>query len=182
MARWRQTKDGSEWDGNVPANYRTSDNPPRALGRWINRQRSAYGKDKIKTEYVEKLNKIGLKWSVHERRPNSGPDAITSAMTSGTSINDDATSLAPSDASSDENQDGDDVVDDFEKNADDKKENEPKSSGSVTAADCEGKEKDAKPESLLPESAPSNGNVAEADANINQGTKDEEKCKSEPGE
>jgi hypothetical protein len=55
--------------GNVPANYRTTDNPPRALGRWINRQRSAFVKDKLKTEYVEKLNTIGLKWSVHERRP-----------------------------------------------------------------------------------------------------------------
>ena len=69
-----KTKDGAEWDGNVPANYRTEDNPPRALGRWINRQRSAYGKDKLKSEYIEKLNKIGLKWSVHERRPVATPD------------------------------------------------------------------------------------------------------------
>ena len=68
--------------GNVPANYRTNDNPPRALGRWINRQRSAYVKDKLKSEYVEKLNKIGLKWSVHERRPMSGADAVTSSTTS----------------------------------------------------------------------------------------------------
>lgn len=64
-----RTKDGEEWDGNVPANYKTTDNPPRALGRWINRQRSAFGKDKLKPEYVAKLNEIGLKWSVHERRP-----------------------------------------------------------------------------------------------------------------
>ena len=62
-------KGGNEWDGNVPANYRTEDNPPRALGRWINRQRSAYGKSKLKPEYVVKLNEIGLKWSIHERRP-----------------------------------------------------------------------------------------------------------------
>jgi hypothetical protein len=62
-------KGGAEWDGNVPANYRTEDMPPRALGRWINRQRSAYGKNKLKTEYVAKLNEIGLKWSIHERRP-----------------------------------------------------------------------------------------------------------------
>eukprot|EP00536_Pseudo-nitzschia_multiseries_P007419 jgi/Psemu1/195655/e_gw1.175.46.1 len=59
-------KGGNEWDGNVPANYRTEDNPPRALGRWINRQRSAYGKSKLKPEYVAKLNEIGLKWSIHE--------------------------------------------------------------------------------------------------------------------
>lgn len=61
-------KEVSDWDGNVPANYRTNDNPPRALGRWINRQRSAYVKNKLKDEYVEKLNAIGLKWSVHERK------------------------------------------------------------------------------------------------------------------
>ena len=55
------------WDGNVPANYRTSDNPPRALGRWVNRQRSAYAKKKLKNEFVDKLNVLGLKWSVHHR-------------------------------------------------------------------------------------------------------------------
>lgn len=62
----RKSKEGS-WDGNVPANFRTTDNPPRALGRWINRQRSAYTKRKLKKEYVDKLNSIGLKWSVHEK-------------------------------------------------------------------------------------------------------------------
>ena len=58
---------GEKWDGNVPANYRTSDNPPRALGRWVNRQRSAFAKKKLKNEFVEKLNVLGLKWSVHHR-------------------------------------------------------------------------------------------------------------------
>lgn len=76
-------KGGNEWDGNVPANYRTEDVPPRALGRWINRQRSAYGKNKLKPEYVAKLNGIGLKWSIHERRPTyhqyARPDATTSS-------------------------------------------------------------------------------------------------------
>ena len=76
-------KGGNEWDGNVPANYRTEDVPPRALGRWINRQRSAYGKGKLKPEYVAKLNEIGLKWSIHERRPTyhqyARPDAATSS-------------------------------------------------------------------------------------------------------
>lgn len=90
-----KTKDGEEWDGNVPANHKTEDNPPRALGRWINRQRSAFGKDKLKSEYVAKLNEIGLKWSVHERRPAyhltptrpdnvmsniDTPDAVTSTV------------------------------------------------------------------------------------------------------
>ncbi|GKY96103.1 hypothetical protein MPSEU_000570500 [Mayamaea pseudoterrestris] len=61
------TKDGNPWDGNVSTHYRTTDDPPRALGRWINRQRSAYAKKKLKQEYVDKLNELGLKWSVHER-------------------------------------------------------------------------------------------------------------------
>jgi hypothetical protein len=55
------------WDGNVPANYRTNDDPPRALGRWINRQRSNYVKKKIKKDHINKLNKLGLKWAVHDR-------------------------------------------------------------------------------------------------------------------
>jgi hypothetical protein len=65
-----KTRNGSKWDGNVPANYRTNHDPPRALGRWINRQRSAFGKQKLKSEYESKLNELGLKWSVHERRPS----------------------------------------------------------------------------------------------------------------
>jgi hypothetical protein len=69
------------WDGNVPANHKTNDNPPKALGRWINRQRSAYGKGKLKKEFVDKLNAIGLRWSIHERRTivsSSSPDATFS--------------------------------------------------------------------------------------------------------
>jgi hypothetical protein len=64
----RKAADGN-WDGNVPANFKTSDHPPKALGRWINRQRTAHQKHKLKGEFVDKLNSIGLKWSVHERRP-----------------------------------------------------------------------------------------------------------------
>eukprot|EP00934_Nitzschia_sp_Nitz4_P008155 Nitzschia sp. Nitz4//scaffold41_size133979//117900//120962//NITZ4_003371-RA/size133979-processed-gene-0.93-mRNA-1//-1//CDS//3329551542//8145//frame0 len=74
-----KTKDGASWDGNVPANYRTTDDPPRALGRWINRQRSAYGKNRLKEEYIQKLNEIGLKWCVHERRPTT-PNTPRSAV------------------------------------------------------------------------------------------------------
>ena len=66
------------WDGNVPATkHRTNDNPPRALRWWINRQWSAYGKGKLKKEFVDKLNAIGLQWSVHECRAivlGSSPD------------------------------------------------------------------------------------------------------------
>lgn len=38
-------------------------------------------KDKLKNEYVEMLNKIGLKWSVHERRPISA-DPVPSSTPS----------------------------------------------------------------------------------------------------
>lgn len=62
----------TKWDGNVPANHKTTDSPPKSLGRWVNRQRSAYSKNKLKSEFVDKLNRIGLKWAVHERRPLSG--------------------------------------------------------------------------------------------------------------
>lgn len=55
-----------QWDGNVPANYKTEDS--KSLGRWVNRQRSAFAKRKLKDEWVKKLNLIGLKWSVHERK------------------------------------------------------------------------------------------------------------------
>jgi hypothetical protein len=60
-------KGGAIWDGNVATHYRTNDNPPRSLGRWVNRQRSAFAKKKMKKEYADKLSEIGLKWSVHER-------------------------------------------------------------------------------------------------------------------
>ena len=72
--------------GNVPANYKTNDNPPRALGRWINRQRSAYVKDKLTAEYVEKLNLIGLKWSVHERRPPTADQTPSSKVQSNCTV------------------------------------------------------------------------------------------------
>jgi hypothetical protein len=94
-----RTKDGSEWDGNVPANYRTADNPPRALGRWINRQRSAYQKDKLKPDAKEKLTKLGLKWAVHERRSMEeilGPDYVPSVSTGATGAVPDAVSSSSS--------------------------------------------------------------------------------------
>lgn len=65
-AEERKAIDG-EWDGNVPANYKTGDVPPKALGRWINRQRTLHQKHKLKAEFADKLNTLGLKWSVHSR-------------------------------------------------------------------------------------------------------------------
>jgi hypothetical protein len=67
-------KSGAQWDGNVTAHYRTNDNPPRSLGRWVNRQRSAYAKKKLKKEYAEKLTKLGLKWSVQQRLDGDDDD------------------------------------------------------------------------------------------------------------
>jgi hypothetical protein len=51
-----------EWDGNVPTTYRTKDG--KALGRWINNQRSAKHKGVLKKERELKLMGTGLKWSV----------------------------------------------------------------------------------------------------------------------
>ena len=67
----RQENPESGWDGNVPANFKTDDTPPKSLGRWVNRQRSAYAKNKLKEEFVTRLEEAGLKWSVHERRDYS---------------------------------------------------------------------------------------------------------------
>ena len=62
-----QKANSGEWDGNVPATYRTNDDPPRSLGRWINRMRSSFVKNRLKDEYKDKLSALGLKWSVHFR-------------------------------------------------------------------------------------------------------------------
>jgi hypothetical protein len=88
-----KTRNGAKWDGNVPANYKTNDDPPRALGRWINRQRSAYGKKKLKREYESKLHKLGLKWSVHERKMNCEYLAKTTPDGVGSSVADEATQI-----------------------------------------------------------------------------------------
>lgn len=50
------------WDGNVPTTYKTKDG--KALGRWVNNQRSAKSKGVLKEEREERLVKAGLKWSV----------------------------------------------------------------------------------------------------------------------
>jgi len=70
----------NSWDGNVPANHKTNDNPPRALGRWINRQRSNYMKGKLKKEFVDKLNMVGLRWCVHDRKPPPPASASPPAL------------------------------------------------------------------------------------------------------
>jgi hypothetical protein len=73
-----KTKNGAAWDGNVPANYRTNDRPPKALGRWINRQRCAYAKNKLKQECIDKLTSLGLKWTVHSKKEDPMDDGSDS--------------------------------------------------------------------------------------------------------
>jgi hypothetical protein len=51
-----------EWSGNVPTMYKTSDG--KALGRWINNQRSAKSKGSLKPDREDRLIGTGLKWSV----------------------------------------------------------------------------------------------------------------------
>jgi hypothetical protein len=60
------------------------------LGRWVNRQRSAFQKNKLKKEYVDKLTTVGLRWVIHERKGlpvavsptiNGIPDAVKSGTT-----------------------------------------------------------------------------------------------------
>lgn len=63
----KQKQSPHGWDGNVPANFKTRSNPPLSLGRWVNRQRSAYAKGRLKDEYVKKLEAVGLKWVIHVR-------------------------------------------------------------------------------------------------------------------
>jgi hypothetical protein len=64
-------KDGQQWDGNVPTNYKIKtstkgddNDEDKNLGRWINRQRSLYQAGKLKDERRIQLESIGLKWAV----------------------------------------------------------------------------------------------------------------------
>lgn len=50
------------WDGNVPTTHKTKDG--KALGRWVNNQRSAKSKGALKDEREKRLVDAGLKWSV----------------------------------------------------------------------------------------------------------------------
>jgi hypothetical protein len=50
------------WDGNVPTTFKSKDG--KALGRWVNNQRSAKSKGVLKDDREDRLVKAGLKWSV----------------------------------------------------------------------------------------------------------------------
>jgi hypothetical protein len=74
-AEEKQKQNPHGWDGNVQANFKTKTNPPLSLGRWVNRQRSAHAKGRLKEEYVTQLEAIGLKWVIHARnRANEDDD------------------------------------------------------------------------------------------------------------
>jgi hypothetical protein len=51
------------WDGIVPSCFETDDSPPKKLGRWVNRQRSAYLSSRLKDEFYIKLKDMGIKWA-----------------------------------------------------------------------------------------------------------------------
>lgn len=82
-----KTKDGKDWDGNVPTAYKTSSNmapdgteidEDKNLGRWINRQRCLYQTGKLKKERQVELESIGLKWVVLSNTSwNSMYDALS---------------------------------------------------------------------------------------------------------
>ena len=57
------------WNGDVPASYKTK--CQKSLGRWVNRQRAAYAKNKLKREYVLQLERLGLKWTADEAKKTS---------------------------------------------------------------------------------------------------------------
>ena len=67
----RSIDKNNNWDGHVPANYETNEKPPKRLGRWVTRQRTAYSSKKLKNEYREKLDKAGLSWEPNENKPMS---------------------------------------------------------------------------------------------------------------
>lgn len=67
--RHEMTKDMSDvesnayvWDGNVPTSYSTKDG--NKLGRWVNNQRTAKQKGKLRPDREEKLIAAGLKWFI----------------------------------------------------------------------------------------------------------------------
>ena len=50
------------WDGNVPKGYKTPCG--KALGKWINNQRSAKAKDTLKDDRKVRLTSTGLRWNM----------------------------------------------------------------------------------------------------------------------
>jgi hypothetical protein len=68
LDKLRRAENSGMWDGNVPASCRVESKPPVNLGRWVNRQRCAYSKGRLRPEFVVKLERTGLKWSVNDQK------------------------------------------------------------------------------------------------------------------
>ncbi|KAL7510109.1 hypothetical protein ACHAXN_010665 [Cyclotella atomus] len=71
-ARDQRARNNGTWDGDVPQNFRIESRPPANLGRWVNRQRSAHARGRLKHEFVVKLEQIGLKWSMSDEQLKAG--------------------------------------------------------------------------------------------------------------
>ena len=51
------------WDGTIPSNHKVGPKPQKNLGRWVNRQRAARTKNKLKPKFLHKLQDLGLEWT-----------------------------------------------------------------------------------------------------------------------
>jgi len=68
-AQEQASKTGKPWDGNVPTSQKirvssveTGVDEEKALGRWVNRQRTIYQSGKLSKERQQQLEGIGLQW------------------------------------------------------------------------------------------------------------------------
>lgn len=64
----KKNDQNNQWDGHIPASYETDEKPPKRLGKWITRQRAAFTAKKLKDEYREKLEKLGLSWEPNDNK------------------------------------------------------------------------------------------------------------------
>jgi len=69
-AQEQASKTGKPWDGNVPTSQKirvssveTGADEEKALGRWVNRQRTLYQSGQLNKERQQQLEKIGLQWA-----------------------------------------------------------------------------------------------------------------------
>ena len=69
------------WDGTVPPNFKTRENPSQSLGRWVNKQLSSHGKGRLSAEYVSQLESIGL--NLHSRNTSEEEDTYEDDFTTG---------------------------------------------------------------------------------------------------
>ncbi len=68
----KEQDENGKWDGNVPRNCVTNDEPAFNLGHWIHRQRSYHKTNKLSQERVAMLDELGLLWDATHRRGGRG--------------------------------------------------------------------------------------------------------------